>query len=238
MARQARLVIAQQPHHILQRGNDRQLIFRDDDDCQQFLVWLREASRELRIAIHAYVLMPNHLHLLASPAQSDGLSKMMQWLGRHYVPYFNRKYDRVGTLYQGRFKAIVIDSERYFLTCSKYIELNPVRCGMVSHPADFGWSSYGHHVGSKIDPLVTDHGMYWSLGNTPFQREAAYRYLVEQGLTPAEVASVTDATLKGWPLASTQFKKTLQKRLQRSIGPGQRGRPKKVASAIVVDAID
>ena len=231
MARQPRLVVAQQPHHVLQRGNDRQVIFRDDDDRQHFLAWLRDAARELHVSIHAYVLMPNHIHLLASPEKVEGLSKMMQWLGRHYVPYFNRKYDRVGTLFQGRFKAILIESERYLLTCSKYIELNPVRCEMVNHPANYAWSSYAHHVGAKIDPLITDHSLFWSLGNTPFQREAAYRVQVEQGLSAAEVKVLTDATFKGWPLGSPQFKKNLQKRLQRSVGPGLRGRPTKVMAA-------
>ncbi len=228
MARQSRLVVPNQPHHIMQRGNDRQVIFRDDQDRRMLLDWLREAARQLNVAIHAYVLMPNHLHLLASPVDTDGLSKMMQWIGRHYVPYFNRKYARVGTLFQGRFKAILIESECYFLVCSTYIELNPVRAGLVENATQFVWSSYAHHAGTRSDPLLTDHGLYWSLGNTPFQREAAYSALVEQGLTATQVAAVTDATFKGWPLGSQPFKHSLQKRLQRSVGPGQRGRPKKV----------
>lgn len=230
MARPRRMVVAGQPHHVLQRGNDRQLIFRDDQDRRMFLDWLREAARQLNVAIHSYVLMPNHVHLLASPAEADGLSRMMQWIGRHYVPYFNRKYDRVGTLFQGRFKAIVIESERYFLVCSRYIELNPVRAGMVISPAEFAWSSYTHHAGIRSDPMLTDHVLYWSLGNTPFQREAAYRALMEQGLSTAEVAAVTEATFKGWPLASVEFKGALQKRLQRPVGPVRRGRPARNAS--------
>ena len=227
MARLPRLVIPGQPHHIIQRGNDRQLIFRDDDDRRIFLAWLREAARQLDVAIHAYVLMPNHLHLLASPKERDGLSRMMQWIGRHYVPYFNRKYARVGTLFQGRFKAIVIDSERYFLVCSRYIELNPVRAGLCASAADFAWSSHAHHVGNRADPMIVEHALYWALGNTPFQREAAYRALVEQGLSATEVAAVTEATLKGWALGSHQYRKTLEKRLQRRVSPAPRGRPAK-----------
>lgn len=213
----------------MQRGNDRQVIFRDDQDRRMLLDWLRDAARQLNVAVHAYVLMPNHLHLLASPADSDGLSRMMQWLGRHYVPYFNRKYARVGTLFQGRFKAILIESERYFLVCSTYIELNPVRAGLTDSAEQFVWSSYAHHAGTRFDPLLTDHELYWSLGNTPFQREAAYRLLVEQGLTATQVAAVTDATFKGWPLGAQPFKHSLQQRLQRSVGPAQLGRPRKVA---------
>jgi putative transposase len=228
MARLPRLVVPEQPHHIIQRGNDRQLIFRDDEDHQRFLLWLREGARQFHVSLHAYVLMPNHLHLLATPADKEGLSRMMQWIGRHYVPYFNRKYQRVGTLYQGRFKATVIDSERYLMTCSRYIELNPVRAGLVASPADFVWSSYAHHVGTQADPLITDHALYWSLGNTPFQREAAYRALVEQGLSGQEVTTLTDATLKGWALGSPHFRKTLEKRIQRRVGPARRGRPWKV----------
>ncbi|MEC5217763.1 putative transposase [Actimicrobium sp. GrIS 1.19] len=228
MARLPRLVVPEQPHHIIQRGNDRQLIFRDDEDHQRFLLWLREGARQFHVSLHAYVLMPNHLHLLATPSDKEGLSRMMQWIGRHYVPYFNRKYQRVGTLFQGRFKATVIDSERYLMTCSRYIELNPVRAGMVASPADFVWSSYAHHVGTQADPLITDHPLYWSLGNTPFQREAAYRALVEQGLSGQEVTALTDATLKGWALGSPHFRNTLEKRIQRRVGPAKRGRPWKV----------
>ena len=174
MARLPRLVIPHQPHHVIQRGNDRQAIFRDGDDHLAFLRWLRDASKSFKVAIHAYVLMPNHVHLLASPSDQSGLARMMQWIGRYYVPYFNQKYQRTGTLWEGRYKATVIDSEQYFMICSRYIELNPVRAGLVDNPADYRWSSYAHHVGIKADPLISDHSLYWRLGNTPFGREAAY----------------------------------------------------------------
>ena len=224
-----RHVVPGQPHHIVQRGNDRQPIFRDDDDRRVFLTWLRDAARQLKVSIHAYVLMPNHLHLLASPGDAQGLSRMMQWIGRHYVPYFNRKYDRSGTLFEGRFKAIVVDAERYFMTCCCYIELNPVRAGLAAGAADFEWSSYAHHAGTKTDPLIVDHALYWALGNTPFQREAAYRAMVEQGLATTDVAAVTEATRKGWALASPQFRKNLEKHIERRVGPAKRGRPVRAA---------
>jgi len=225
MARLPRLVVPGQPHHIIQRGNDRKAIFRDTADYLKFIEWLRDASRQFKVAIHAYVLMSNHLHLLASPADGQGLSRMMQWIGRHYVPYFNHKYERTGTLWQGRFKATVIDSERYLMTCSRYIELNPVRAGMVPTADDYPWSSYQHHVGIKSDPVVTDHALYWALGNTPFQREAAYRELTEQGVNEADVAAITEATLKGWAIGSEQFKASLEKQTQRRVSKAKRGRP-------------
>lgn len=225
MARLPRLVVPHQAHHIIQRGNDRQLIFRDADDHVVFLKWLREAAKTCKVAIHAYVLMPNHLHLLASPADATGLARMMQWIGRQYVPYFNKKYQRIGTLWQGRYKATIIDSERYFMTCSRYIELNPVRAGLVVAPGDFPWSSYAHHAGIKSDPLVTDHALYWALGNTPFDREIAYQALINQAITEEEITALNHSTLKGWALGSDIFKAQLAKQTQRRVTPAKRGRP-------------
>lgn len=231
MARLPRLVVPHQPHHIIQSGIDHQAIFRDADDFGIFLGWLREAAKQFKVAIHAYVLMPSHVHLLASPSDETGLARMMQWVGRHYVPYFNAKYQRVGTLWQGRYKATVIESEQYFLICSKYIELNPVRTGLAAQPEDYSWSSFSHHIGSKPDPVITDHPLYWALGNTPFDREAAYRALMENGLTNNEVIALNEATLKGWPLGSEKFKKALANQVKRRVAPAKRGRPAKVQSA-------
>ena len=214
-----------QPHHVIQRGNDRQLIFRDASDYGLFLGWLRESAKQFHVAIHAYVLMSNHLHLLASPSDQIGLGRMMQWLGRQYVPYFNHKYQRTGTLWQGRYKTAVIDSERYFLTCSRYIELNPVRAGMVPSPIDYAWSSYQHHIGARTDPLITDHPLYWALGNTPFEREAAYKALAEQALTFDELDKMRKSAIKGWAIGSDAFKAQLEKHAARRVTPGKRGRP-------------
>jgi putative transposase len=225
MARLARLVAPHQPHHIIQRGNDRQLIFRDADDYQAFLRWLLEASKQFKVAIHAYILMPNHLHLLATPSDQTGMGRMMQWVGRHYVPYYNRKYDRVGSLWQGRFKASVIDSERYLMTCCRYIELNPVRAAIAAHPTDYLWSSYAHHVGMTHDPLITDHPLYWALGNTPFDREAVYKGLIQQALPPEEVNALTASANKGWVLGPEKFKLALERSANRRVRPAKRGRP-------------
>lgn len=227
MARLPRLVVPHQAHHIIQTGIDRQPIFRDDSDYTTFLAWLREAAKQFKVAIHAYVLMPNHLHLLASPQDATGLSKMMQWVGRHYVPYFNTKYVRSGTLWQGRYKATIVEAEQYLLPCSCYIELNPVRAGLAAMPAEYRWSSFAHHAGIKPDPIITDHPLYWSLGNTPFEREAAYQRLMDQRPTAEETQAMTDAALKGWPLGSSHFKTLLAKQASRRVTPAKRGRPEK-----------
>lgn len=224
MARLPRLVIPNQPHHIIQRGNDRQTIFRDNTDFQTFLDWLRDAAKLYQVSIHAYVLMSNHLHLLATPNDEAGLAKMMQWVGRHYVPYFNLKYQRSGTLWQGRFKTSIIDSERYFMVCSRYIELNPVRAGIAHNPVEYHWSSYQHHIGLRADPLITDHALYWALGNTPFEREASYKALTEQGLSTMELEQMRNS-FKGWVIGSDQFKAQLEKQSLRRVTPAPKGRP-------------
>lgn len=227
MARLPRLIIPEQPHHVIQRGNDRRPIFQDASDYSIFLNWLREASKKFSVAIHAYVLMSNHLHLLASPSDRVGLGRMMQWIGRHYVPYFNYKYQRNGTLWQGRYKTAVIDSERYFLTCTRYIELNPVRADMVLSPVDYYWSSYQHHIGARTDPLITDHFLYWALGNTPFEREAIYKQLIEQALTSEELDVMRRSAIKGWAIGSEKFNALLEKHAFASVTPRKRGRPPK-----------
>ena len=226
MARLPRLVIPHQPHHIIQRGNDRQVIFRDPADYQTFLDWLREAAKQYQVSIHAYVLMSNHLHILATPNDETGLAKMMQWVGRHYVPYFNLKYQRSAALWQGRFKTSVIDSERYFMVCSRYIELNPVRAGIAHNPVEYHWSSYQHHIGLGANPLITDHALYWALGNTPFEREAAYKSLTEQGISTTELAQMRSC-FKGWVIGSDQFKAQLEKQTARRVAPAPKGRPVK-----------
>ena len=227
MARTSRLVIPNQPHHIIQRGNDRQPIFHDEEDCQVFLRWLRDAARQFKVAVHAYVLMGNHLHLLVTPSDEVGLARMMQWVGRYDVPYFNQKYGRTGTLWQGRFKTSIIESEEYFLLCSRYIENNPVRAGLVSQAAEYLWSSCAHHIGDKPDSLISDHPLYWALGNTPFEREAAYKALIAQAIPAEAEGALSQAVQKGLVLGSEQFKINLEKRTSRRVRPGKRGRPMK-----------
>ncbi len=235
MARLPRLVVPHQPHHVIQLGNNGQAIFREEADYVAFLDWLRVAAKQFKVAVHAYVLLPNQLNLLMTPSDLTGLGRLMQWVGRSYVPYFNRKYNRFGALWQGRYKATVIDADHYLITCSRYIEFLPVQFGIVGSPQDYNWSSYPHHIGAKPDPLVTDHPLYWALGNTPFDREVVYKALSEQALTTGEIQLLTDATLKGWVLGSDKFKAGLAKNISRRIVPLKRGRPLKSTRNSLVD---
>jgi putative transposase len=225
MARLPRLVVPAQPHHLLQTGHDGQPIFREAEDFQRFLGWLKDSAKEYKVAIHAYVLMPDHLHLLASPASAEGLAQMMQRVGRYYVPWFNLKYGRSGTLFQGRFKTSLVEAAPFFMACSRFIELNPVRSQLAADPADYQWSSYAHHAGLRPDAVITDHGLYWALGNTPFQREAAYIEQLRLGLGEEEFKQISFALLKGWPLGSEAFKENLQQKEKRQVLPAKRGRP-------------
>jgi putative transposase len=231
MARQPRLILPNQPHLILQRGNDNQTIFRDDEDQERFHGWLQECARLYRVAVHAYVLTPGQAILLATPSDEDGLALMMQKVGRHYVPWFNARHGRSGTLFQGRFRTSLVDAAAWLLACSRYVELVPVQAGLVSNPLDYRWSSYAHHAGLRPDALVTDHMLYWGLGNTPFQREAAYTELVEQGYGSDEGELIGTALAKGWPVGSHAFKAELEKKTKRQILPAKRGRPFKARPA-------
>ncbi|MBC7685421.1 MAG: transposase [Bdellovibrionales bacterium] len=231
MARLPRLVLPTHPHHILQTGNNSELIFREEEDFQRYLAWLKESAKQFKLAVHAYVLMPDHLHLLATPSTSEGLAQTIQRVGRYYVPWYNAKYKRSGSLFQGRFKTSLIDAAKYFMACSRYIESNPVRSGLAAEPGNYQWSSYSHHAGTRPDSLIVDHALYWALGNTPFQREAAYIALSDKPLSQTDMASLDAAVLKGWPLGSDQFKAELQLRAKRQVLPAKRGRPFKVMTS-------
>lgn len=230
MARLPRLTLAGYPHHVIQRGNNRQPIFLDAADREQMLGLLVEYARQYRVAIHAWVLMDNHLHLLATPETADGLPKLMQAVGRRYVRHFNDRHGRTGTLWEGRYRSTVVESERYLLACMVYIDLNPVRAGMVQQARDYPWSSHAHYVGLRQDRLVTPHPLFWALGNTPFAREAAYAELVHAGIAGRELAAVTDATLKGWALGGPAFVAGLQSLTERRVQPRRPGRPARPSS--------
>jgi len=231
MARQPRLILPHQPHHLIQRGNDNIAIFRDDEDHARFLGWLKDSAKFYRVAIHAYVLLPDHLQLLATPADEEGLALMMQKVGRLYVPWFNARHGRSGTLFGGRFRTSVIDPAQYFLACMRYIELHPLRVQQAGAALDHPWSSYAHHAGVRADALITDHARYWELGNTPFQREAAYIALAQQGMAQDELATIDAAVLKGAALGSHAFKAALEQKTKRQILPAKRGRPFKVKAS-------
>jgi putative transposase len=225
MARLPRLTLPGYPHHVIQRGNNRQAIFAKTADYQRLLDLLDDNARQFDVAIHAYVLMSNHFHLLVTPQSSDGLPQMMQAVGRRYVRYFNDSQQRSGTLWEGRYRSTLIQTERYLLACMVYIDLNPVRAGLVAQAADYPWTSHGHYIGRQMDKLVTPHPLVWELGNTPFAREAAYAELVQAGVNPVHQTALTQATLSGWALGEPDFVADLQKRTQRRVAKGQAGRP-------------
>jgi len=225
MARLPRLTAPGFPHHVIQRGNNRQAIFMDAADYETMLALLAEQSKKFQVAVHAYVLMGNHFHLLATPETVDGLPLMMQAVGRSYVRYFNHRHDRTGTLWEGRYRSTIVQSERYLLACMAYIDLNPVRAGTVAQPVDYPWSSHAHCLGLRTDRLVTPHALYWALGNTPFAREAAYAALVQAGLGGQEQQALTQSVLTGWALGEPDFIAALQERTDRRVSKRRAGRP-------------
>ncbi|MFT7723129.1 MAG: transposase [Roseateles sp.] len=230
MARLPRLILPDQPHHVILRGNNRQAIFFSDLDREHLLATLAEAAAQYRVAVHAYVLMDNHLHLLLTPPTADALSRMMQSLGRRYVGWFNARHQRSGTLWEGRFRAGLIEGERHLLACMRYIELNPVRAGLCQEASHWPWSSAAHHLGLARNLLITEHEMYWALGNTPFEREHAYRELMAQGVTLAEQVRFTDAVLRGRPVGSEGFLKPLAVAHEMVVVRRPRGRPRKAVA--------
>ena len=230
MARLPRYIIPGQPQHIIQRGNNRQDIFTADKDYQFFREALVEASVKHDLAIHAYVWMSNHIHLLATPGAVDSISKVFQSVGRRYVQYFNFKNKRSGTLWEGRYRATVVDSERYLLSVMRYIELNPVRAGMVAHPRDYPWSSYACNAGGEtsrnVDWLVPQRE-YLRLGRTVQQRQAAYRKLFRAVVAKDDLKAIRESTHKGWALGGERFIKKIEALSQRRASSKGVGRPKK-----------
>lgn len=222
MARRPRFVAPGLPHHVIQRGNNRQEIFRDAQDCERFLALSAELTEASGVAVHAYVLMPNHLHLLLTPPDAPALSRLMQALGRRYAMWFNKRHGRTGTLWEGRFRASVVESERYLFACARYIEMNPVRAGLVSDPLLYRWSSYAHHVGERPQALIDEHPLIWSLGNTPFERQAAYRRLFDAPTAGTEIDTIRQAIQGGWAVGAPALGEEAAAPVKR-----RPGRPKK-----------
>lgn len=224
MARLPRLVLPGQPQHVIQRGNNRQEIFCTEQDYQFYLEKLHDAAQKSGCTVHAYVLMTNHVHFLVTPDSETGIGKMMQILGRYYVQYFNYCYQRTGTLWEGRYKSSLIDTENYLLTCMRYIELNPVRAtGMANHPSEYPWSSYRCNALGHVDEVVSPHQIYQRLGKTAPERQSAYRQLFRSRLPEKTLAEIRDATNKAWVLGSDYFKLRVEKQLQKRVLPRQRG---------------
>lgn len=226
MARLPRLTVPGYPHHIIQRGNNRQAIFAGAEDYELLLSLIDEHARKQRVAVHAYVLMSNHFHLLATPETEEGIPHLMQAVGRRYVRNFNLRQGRTGTLWEGRYRSTLIQAERHLLACMVYMDLNPVRAGMVADPADYRWSSHQHYIGRRVDRLITPHPLYWELGNTPFARDEAYLDLVRTGISEQEKQALTESAMRGWALGEPDYVADLQRRTARRVIRGQAGRPK------------
>lgn len=223
MARQPRFVLPGQPQHVIQRGNNRDVIFVADEDYRFYLEKLGDACERFECELHAYVLMTNHVHLLMTPYRGDGIGKVMQSVGRYYVQYFNYAYKRTGTLWEGRYKATLLDSEQYLLTCYRYIESNPVRANMVEHPSEYPWSSYSANALEGEDGLVTEHDLYRRLGKTVRERCDAYKNLFRTHISEKAISEIRESTNKSWVLGNDRFRERIEKLTVRQGMPRARG---------------
>jgi len=206
MPRLPRFFVPGVPLHLIQRGNNRDPIFGSPDDLAFYRQCLAHSARRHGVVIHAYVLMTNHVHVLATPALPASLPKMVQAIGRIYVHYFNSRYRRTGTLWEGRYKAAIVDGECYLLTCMRYIELNPVRARMVARPGEYPWSSFGANACGAADELISAHATYTGLGYSERERQAAYRELFRSSISDADMCLIRDATQHAWALGGAAFR--------------------------------
>ncbi len=226
MPRKPRFFLPGVPAHVVQRGNNRQPIFFADADYRAYRGWLAEAAGRYGCAVHAYVLMTNHVHLLVTPETRASISRMMQYVGRRYVPYVNRAYGRSGTLWEGRFKGAPIDGEAYLLACSRCIELNPVRAGMVARPADYRWWSYRANALGEADPLLSPHPVLLALSDEPAARCGAYRALFRGQVDCRQLDEIRSALQTGTPLGDARFRARIERLLDVKVGHDRRGRPR------------
>ena len=225
MPRRARLILPNVPLHLIQRGNNRAVCFYAEDDYCVYLDGLARAARDTGCAVHAYCLMTNHVHLVVSPASAAGAGALMKQLGQRYVQYINRSYRRSGTLWEGRFRSCLLHAEDYLLACQRYVELNPVRAGMVEHPASYRWSSYRANTQGETLPGLTPHPLYLALGVAPEARQAAYRELFRTALEPGLVDELRCATNGNYALGNARFHAETAAALGRRTQRGVAGRP-------------
>lgn len=229
MARLPRLYFPGCAQHVIQRGNNRQACFYDEADYKAYLSFLKEAAAKYQVAIHAFVLMSSHVHLLVTPGDEEGISRLMQVQGLRYVQYFNFTYGRTGTLWEGRYKSTLVDSASYLLTLYRYIELNPVRAGMVPHASEYPWSSYQLNALGKPIQLLTPHTLYLQLGKTEVERQNAYRSLFRGRMRERELTAIREATNKAWVLGDERFKAKIEAKTGRRAVPLSRGGDRKSA---------
>jgi putative transposase len=214
MPRQRRLDLPGVPQHVIQRGNNRQPCFLREQDYRCYLSQLDEAARAQGCRLHAYVLMTNHVHLLMTPEVAGAVARTIQSLGRRYVGYFNATYRRSGTLWEGRYKSCLVDSERYLLACYRYIELNPVRAAMVEVPGDYAWSSYRANAQGRADRLVSPHDEYARLGTTVDERCAAYRALFLEAIGEDRMSEIRAYVQQQRALGASRFQAVIEAELK------------------------
>jgi putative transposase len=229
MPRRARLLLDGVAMHLIQRGNNRSACFFANDDYLFYLDTLAELCDELRIRLHAYCLMTNHVHLLLTPEAGESVSALMKHLGQRYVQHVNRRYRRSGTLWEGRFKSSLVSNDSYLLACYRYIELNPVRAGMVKHPAEYRWSSYRYNAQRSLGQRIQPHQVYLTLGNNAELRKAAYRELFRNALPAGLVDELRSAIQSGYPFGNERFQREIEAATGRRVRPGKAGRPAGIA---------
>ena len=223
MARLPRVCLPGIPLHLIQRGNNRQPCFTSEHDFTIYTACLQEYAAKYQVDIHAWVFMTNHVHLLVTPTTPSGVSKMMQLVGQRYVRYFNDTHQRTGTLWEGRFRSCVVDAENYLLTCQRYIELNPVRAGMVDSPADYKWSSYHANALGKSIKMYTPHPVYLSLAYDKHTRIQTYQDLFRTGININESTMIRQATNKGLAIGSKRFAREIERLTGLRVTERQRG---------------
>lgn len=239
MARLSRLDVVDWPHLLVQHVREGERLIRDEADRQVLWMAMLDAARQTQMAVHAYAILDDHFHLVVTPGQRGSMGAFMQAIGRRYVARYNHRHGRTGTLWDGRFRGTVLSPDRYLLDAILFVETHP---GLVSPPlltpqgapisgmSGFGYSSVPHHVLHRSDPLVQDHALFWALGNTPFERESAWRQRLADGLSEADRAQLADAMLKGWALVEPSQRHALEMATGRRMAPRPRGRPRKVVA--------
>lgn len=226
MPRKPRFYVPGVAVHVVQRGNNREPIFFEEPDYSAYLGWLKEGAERYQCEVHAYVLMTNHVHILATPKDKTGISQMMQYVGRRYVPYVNHTYGRTGTLWEGRYKGSLVQDEGYLLACMRYIELNPVRAGMVKTAASYRWSSYACNASGRKNELIKPHETYLALGKDEVSRRAAYKALFRHHMGEETMEEIRSAWQTGTPLGNNRFREKIEKTLKLKVGYARRGRPR------------
>lgn len=228
MPRQCRYFIPGIPQHVITRGVDKQAVFFHEQDYELYLKALRDAATRTECSIHAYVLMTNHVHLLVTPEREKSLPLMMQAMGRNYVQRLNVRYGRTGTLWEGRYKASLVQDSRYLLTCQRYIELNPVRAGMVAGPGEYPYSSYACHAVGSDDATITAHACYLELAVDALARQRAYRRLFHNMIEEKSLSRIRKNTNACGVIGDRRFKEQIEAMLGRAVPTGKRGRPRQV----------